>query len=228
MKKKLLTALLVYLLSLSTASATDLPMVLCYDSIKDGCNNGIILNSKNNTARWTDFWQGSSGSCPKGRINANDIVDLISCDGSIGIPIDAGKPLRTSTGIPKSVIEEVRDCFFTYDPPRIINITLPVVHCNKNETCASTVGILRRAIVWVSGSSPGTTDVPVEILKADGFETEWYGGDIDDETERWQSFVNHFNIIDVNGEKPIMVEKKSIYFKQGCSFISPPSLLPIL
>ena len=228
MNKKLLTALLVYLLSLSTTWATDLPMVLCSDSIKDGCNNGIILNSKNNTARWTDFWQGSSDSCPKGRINANDIVDLISCDGSIGITIDAGKPLRTSTGIPKSVIEEVRDCFFTYDPPRIINITLPVVHCNKNETCTSTIGILRRDIVWVSGSSPGTTEVPVEILKADGFETEWYGGDIDDETERWQSFVNHFNIIDVNGEKPIMVEKKSIYFKQGCSFISPPSLLPIL
>jgi hypothetical protein len=224
MNKRLLTSLVVligiFILSASIVWAVDLPMALCSDSLTDECNNATILNNKNDTARWTDFWQES---CPKGRMHANDIVDLISCDGSIGYSFYAGKPLRTSTGIPKPVLEEVRDCFFAYDPPRIINVTLPVIDCNEKKICGEVVGVMNVNIVWVSGSGPGTTDVPVEVLKADGFETEWYGGDIVDAAERWQSFVNHFNLKDAGGEEPIKIEKKSIYFKPVCSFIEPIS-----
>jgi hypothetical protein len=178
-----------------------------------------VFDKHNDTARWTDFRQSSDGSCPNGRVNANDVIGLISCDGSIDYDgISLGSLLSTSTGVPKSVLDKVRDCFFAYNPPRIINVTLPVIDCNKKKPCGRVIGVINVDIVWVSGEGCGASDVPVEVLKADGLETEWYGGDIADEAERWQSFVNHFNLQEVGGEKPIIIEKKSIYFKPECSF----------
>jgi hypothetical protein len=224
MKKRLLTSLVVliglFLLSSSIVWAVNLPMAICLDSIQsDDCNSGRVLNKQNDTARWTDFREESYRSCPNGRVNVNDIVDLISCDGSIDYgSIDVSSSLPTSTGVAKPVLEEVRDCFFAYDQPRIINVTLPVIDCSNNKSCGAIVGVINADIVWVSTSGTGTTDVPVEVLTADGLETEWYGGDIVDDAERWQSFVNHFNLKDVEGKEPIMIEKKSIYFKPECSF----------
>jgi hypothetical protein len=152
-------------------------------------------------------------------VNANNVIDLISCDGSIDYdPINSGINLATSTGITKPVLDKVRDCFFAHDIPRVINVTVPVIDCNKNEICGKVIGVVNVDLVWVSGGGCGTSDVPVEVLKSDGLETEWYGGDITDETERWQSFVNHFNLQEAGGEKPMMVEKKSIYFKLECIF----------
>jgi hypothetical protein len=219
MKKRLLTSLVVltgvFLLSVSIVGAVDLPMVLCYDSLKDDCNVGRVFDKHNDTARWTDFRQASDGSCPNGRVNANDVIGLISCDGSNLPGFDIDIDLPTSTGIPKSVLDKVRDCFFANNPPRIINVPLPVIQCNKNETCADLRGVINVNIVWVSGEGCGTSDVPVEVLKADGLETEWYGGDIVDETERWQSFVNHFNLKELDGGAA-KISKKAIYFKPDC------------
>jgi hypothetical protein len=118
MKKRLLTSLVVliglFLLSSSIVWAVNLPMAICLDSIQsDDCNSGRVLNKQNDTARWTDFREESYRSCPNGRVNVNDIVDLISCDGSIDYgSIDASSSLPTSTGVAKPVLEEVRDCFF--------------------------------------------------------------------------------------------------------------------
>jgi hypothetical protein len=120
--------------------------------------------------------------------------------------------LSTSTGVPKSVLDEVRDCFFADDTPQVINVTLPVIDCNEKEICGAVLGAINGNIVWVSGAGTGTSDVPVEVLKANGLETEWYGVDIVDEAERWQSFVNHFNLKDLDGSDA-KISKKAIYFK---------------
>ena len=226
MKKRLLTSLIVltglFLLSASFVWAIDLPMVICDDSLNtDGPYYGNIsrvFNKQNDTARWTNY-----GSCPDERVNVNDIIGLISCDGVIDHdPITFCSPLAISDGITKPILDKVRDCFFAYDPPRIINVTLPVVDCNEKDICGEVVAAMNVNIVWVSGEGCGTSDVPVEVLKADGSETEWYGGDIVDETERWQSFVNHFNLEELDGGKPIMVDKKSIYFNIVDVLVPPP------
>ena len=226
MKKILLTALValigIFILSVSIVWAVDLPMVICADSIvtNDGSfgNVGRVFNRHSDTARWTNY-----ESCSDGRVNANDIIGLISCDGSIDPgPIFSGIPLATSTGLTKPILDKVRDCFFAYNPPRMINVTLPVIDCNEKDICGTVIAAINVNIVWVSEEGCGTSDVPVEVLKANGLETEWYGGDIADETERWQSFVSHFNLEDLDGEKPIMVEKKSIYFYIVDVLVPPP------
>jgi hypothetical protein len=226
MKKGLLATLAVltglFLLSDSIVWAVDLPMVICKDSIKanDGSfgNIGRVFNRHSDTARWTDY-----GPCSDGRVNANDVIGLISCDGSIDPgPIFSGIPLATSVGVTKPVLDKVRDCFFADNTPRIINVTLPVVDCNEKDICGAVIAAINVNIVWVSEEGCGTSDVPVEVLKADGLETEWYGGDIVDEAERWQSFVNHFNLEELDGEKPIMVDKKSIYFNIVDVLVPPP------
>ena len=223
MKKRLLRYLVVltgvFLLSSSTVWATDLPMVVCEEAVFDDdgsfINIGTEFNRHSDTARWTNY-----EPCSDGRINANEIIDLITCDRKIDPdPMGLGASLATSVGITKRVLEKVRDCFFEYDPPRMINVILPAVDCDGDKfpagskTCGPLIGALDVNIIWVSTVGYGASDVPIEILTADGLETEWYGGDIADETERWQSFANHFNLQELGGGKPAMVDKKSIYFK---------------
>jgi hypothetical protein len=230
MNKRLLTSLVVlpglFLISASFVGAFDLPMVICSDSIQADaeyyCNIGRVFDKNNDTARWTDFRTENDGSCPKGRVKANDVIGLISCDGSIDPgPISFGNSFATSTAIPKSVLNEVRDCFFAYDPPRVINVTLPVIGCNEKEICGAMIGAINMNIVWISGAGTGKSEAPVEVLKSDGLETEWYGGDIVDEAERWQSFVNHFNLKDLDGSDA-KISKKAIYFKlEKCQVEAP-------
>jgi Flp pilus assembly protein TadG len=211
----------------------DQPIVICEDTVKVNgvysCNIGRMANSgnepqTNDTARWTNFEQTTDSSCPKSA-NSNDIRDLIKddcADGGINKhSIAYGNNVGTTNGSVSSAYTKLRDCFLDYIPPRVMNMTLPVVDCSVAPGCGPMVGAINVDVVWMSRSGVGNNPVPIELWSADGSKREWYGGDIVDDDLRWDDFVRHFELQNVNGGYAEFT-RSSIYFKPSC-VDQPPS-----
>ncbi len=202
--------------------------MICEDTLltaggEYSCNIGRMANSGNNpqtndTARWTNFEQNEDGSCPGGGANANEIRDLINdeCEGGANPKVIAfGMGMTTTNGSVTSAYRTLRDCFLDNTPPRMLNMTLPVVNCTEGPTCGPVVGAVNVDIVWMTRSGNGNNPVPIELWSADGSSREWYGGAIVDDDARWDDFVRHFELQNVNGGYATFT-RSSIYFKPSC------------
>ncbi|NUN23562.1 MAG: hypothetical protein HUU09_08845 [Candidatus Jettenia caeni] len=190
------------------------PIAICIDSILQNdryqCTVGRMSNDE--TAGWTDFNQ--ENPC-QGGTNAHDVKALVCGEGNPE-PIYLGKDMATIGGVVASALKDIIECWENQTGKEILwNLTLPVVTCPGNNvgTCEEVVGAVNVNIVWITDKDD-PKDAPYKM-------GDWTSSDKDGE-KRWDSFVAHFNLQDVDGN-PAPYEKKSIYFKPDCNPHIPPT-----
>ena len=97
-------------------------------------------------------------------------------------------------------------------------MTLPVINCPDSNvgTCETLLGAVNLNLIWIEDKGNKIDDdAPYEM-------DEWRAADdpavtdINNGTQRWNSFVNHFNLQNSNGTLAPFA-KKSIYFKPDCT-----------
>lgn len=211
----------------------DQPIAICKQSILDeegnyNCNIGRMINSGQNEANsetggWTSFSQDDPCT---GGTNAQEVKDLVCGDGNPEI-IQLGGDIATNGGQIQSAFDELIDCWkkALYDsdgdnvkdspidtdddglPDMPWNLTLPVVNCPGNNmgTCEEIVGAVNLNIIWIVR---GNDEVPERM-------GDWSGDGLEGE-ERWNNFVDHFHLKNVDGN-PAPYAKKSIYFLPDCT-----------
>ncbi|MEJ2201592.1 MAG: pilus assembly protein TadG-related protein [Desulfuromonadaceae bacterium] len=212
----------------------DQPIAICRESILQtdesgnpfySCNIGRMINSgsneeSNETGGWTDFNQENS-PC-SGGTNAVDVADNICGDGNPN-PILYGEEMATNGGQITSAFNDFFDCWQdhltqtqietgSYQPWKI---RLPVVTCpgNNMSTCEEVVGAVTVWVVWINvNTDPHYNDAPTEM-------GDWSSSDSDGEN-RWQDFVNEFNLQNVDGS-PAPYQQKAIYFLPSCEIFEP-------
>ncbi|MEA3469135.1 MAG: TadG family pilus assembly protein [Thermodesulfobacteriota bacterium] len=216
----------------------DQPIAICKESIIDpdgtySCNMGRMLNSGGNTATsntggWTNFTQ------PCETASATDMRDLVCASGNTE-GVQFGQGIGATGGVQDNVLADLYDCWETntYDEThtrnKIINwnLTLPVVECpgNNVSNCANLVGAVSVNVVWiVHQNDPHYDEVPREMT-VDGGPT-WTCTDPDGFT-CWKSFIDNFNLANVDGppmtdeEYEEMYQKKNIFFLPDCTVHEP-------
>jgi hypothetical protein len=204
----------------------DQPIVICEDSILNngsyGCNIGRMINSgqnidSNETGGWTSFNQNDPCS---GGTNANEMGGLI-CSGS-SPAIQLGEDIATNGGQIQSAFSDLYDCWVNATGRTTNwNMTLPVVSCPGNNitTCQETVGAVNLNVIWITGpgEDPSYSEAPYSMSAPDsnGDMISW-SNDSPDGVVRWNSFVNTFNLQNVDGS-PAPYAKKGIYFLPDCT-----------
>ncbi len=202
----------------------DQPIVICRDSILDEngayqCSIGRMINSgesisSSETGGWTDFNQ--EGNPCQGGTNAPAVRSLICSEGN-PYTIYLGKVMATNGGEIQSAFNDLIRCWED-TTGKIVpwNLTLPVVTCPGNNvgTCETVVGAVNINILWITGAGedPDYTNAPTQM-------EDWSSTDPSGEV-RWNSFVTHFNLQNVDGS-PAPYAKKSIYFKPDCELHEP-------
>jgi hypothetical protein len=211
----------------------DQPIAICEESLLlDGeyqCNTGRMLNSgsndaTNNTAAWTNFSQ------PCETANANEMMSLI-CGGGNPEPVEYNQGMGAVGGVQNSVLSDLIECWqnglndtngdgvgdFPVDtdgngiPDQPWNLTLPVIECpgNNVSNCAVVKGAVNLNVVWITGAgTPDWDDAPYRM-------GDWASSDSDGQ-ERWNSFVEHFNLKNVEDMNATYAQK-SIYFLPDCT-----------
>jgi hypothetical protein len=208
----------------------DQPIAICEGSllINDNysCSIGRWINSgqdvaSSETGGWTDFNQDNPCT---GGTNAEILKELVCADGNPDL-ITLGADIATNGGNVQSAFDELIVCW-EEDTGKIRpwNLTLPVVTCPGNNvgTCEEVQGAVNLNIVWIteSGEDPHYKKAPTNmagIPNDDGgwLYGEWSSADPDGEI-RWNSFVDHFNLQNVDGTDAPYA-KKSIYFLPDCT-----------
>lgn len=195
----------------------DQPIAICMDSILQNdqyqCNVGRMINSGQNvqsseTGGWTDFNQDNP--C-QGGTNTNEVEDLVCGDGNPQT-IHLGGDMATNGGNIQTVFDSIISCWESQTGKEMLwNLTLPVVTCPGNNvgTCEEVVGAVNVNIVWIiRDENKPNDDAPRKM-------EDWESTDLDGMV-RWNSFVDHFNLKNVDGT-PAPYAKKSIYFKPDCN-----------
>jgi len=198
----------------------DQPIAICAESILlDGeysCNIGRMINSgekveSSETGGWTSFNQDDPCT---GGTNAQEVSSLICGEGNPEM-ISLGQPIATNGGEIQSAFNNLIDCWqdhLTKNGLTPWNLTLPVISCPENNvgTCEEVLGAVNINIVWITeaGEDPGYDQAPTQM--GDWSNTSTSG------SERWASFVSHFNLKNVD-ESPAPYAKKSIYFLPDCT-----------
>lgn len=202
-----------------TPSDVDQPIAICEESItnddKYDCNIGRMINSgqsvdSSETGGWTSFSQDNPCT---GGTNSQEVKSLVCGDGNPEI-IKLDENMATNGGDIQSAFSRLIDCWMAKrgDPPQPWNLTLPVVSCPSNNvgTCETVKGAVNLNIVWITGpgEDPGFNDAPTQM-------GDWSSNNPNGQ-ERWNSFVSHFNLHNVDGS-PAPYSKKSIYFLPDCN-----------
>ena len=200
----------------------DEPIAICEQSIRDPdtgaytCNIGRMINSgqsvsTSNTGGWTSFSQNSP--C-LGGASGNDVISLLQQCGNTGNQnaILPG-PMATNGGEISAALMDLYKCWqAATGETKFWNLTLPVVNCASNNvgTCEDVVGSVNLNIVWITGQGddPTYSNAPKQM-------EDWSDSNTDG-SERWANFVNHFNLLNVDGS-PAPYQKMSIYFLPDCS-----------
>jgi Flp pilus assembly protein TadG len=210
----------------------DQPIAICKQSITDengtysGCNIGRMLNSgsdasTHNTAGWTNFSQ------PCDTANASEMRGLI-CAGGNPNPLHYGEGMGATGGVQDNVFRALRDCWITEAestnpidnlPNQPWELRLPVVDCPANNVsnCPTLLGAVTVQVVFISpeGGTPDWDDAPRQMA-------DWQNLDPDGQV-RWDSFVEHFKLKNVDGLYADYA-KKSIYFLPTCDPQEPAGL----
>ena len=211
----------------------DQPIAICKESITDpdgdySCNMGRMLNSGGNTAThntggWTNFTQ------PCETASASDMRALICANGNTE-EVQFGQGIGSTGGVQDSTLSDFYDCWEgATGKTTSWNLTLPVIECPQNniENCARLVGAVNVNVVWiVHKNDPLYKDVPWE-MSAPGFELWTCDSSVTGGLECWKSFVDYFNIANVDGppltdeDYEEMYQKKNIFFLPDCTVHEP-------
>jgi hypothetical protein len=195
----------------------DQPIAICKQSLRLDdeytCSVGRMTNSghqvaNHETAGWTDFNQVNP--C-QGGTNANAVRSLVCGDGNPD-PIILGKPIATNGGAISSAFKALRECWGNATGrTQPWKLTLLVIDCPGNNVspCEKAMGAVVVNIVWITGEGqdPHYNDAPFQM-------GGWSNNDSNGKA-RWGSFVNYFNLKNVDGA-PAPYDSKSIYFLPDC------------
>lgn len=202
----------------------DQPIVICEESILQNgeysCNIGRMINSGQNVARaetggWTSFSQNNPCS---GGTNAQEVRSLICGNGNPEI-LRLGADMATNGGEIQTAFNRLVTCWQSNTgKTRPWNLTLPVVRCPGNNitTCQELRGAVNLNIVWITDSNdPHYNNVPTQMAGIENVVSSWANNNPDGRV-RWESFVQHFRLKNVDGS-PAPYENKSIYFLPDCT-----------
>lgn len=211
-----------------TPGDVDQPIAICEESIlQDGeysCNIGRMINSGQDvetgeTGGWTSFNQDDPCT---GGTNAQEVRGLVCGEGNPEI-ITLGGPIATSGGEIQSAFNQLIQCWEERTGKTTPwTLTLPVVVCPGNNvtTCEKVVGAVTISIVWITGAGedPDYGKAPTEMGSTGNYEAWSYPSDAGNTNgeARWNSFVNHFHLENVDGS-PAPYQKKAIYFMPDCT-----------
>lgn len=208
-----------------TVEEVDQPIVICAQSLTTeygtpNCDVGRMINSGDNletyqTGGWTNFDQDTPCS---GGTNASEVRSLVCNTGGDTRSLTIGQNVGTQGGQIQSAFTELYNCWQQkmlggYEP---WTLKLPVVRCtdHRNITvCEPVVGAVTVEVVWITG--PGEDP---DYINAPTVMGTWGPLDYPDGATgyiRWQSFVNHFQLENLDGS-PVPYGKKTIYFKPDC------------
>ena len=207
-----------------TPGEADQPMVVCKESLLTNgqytCSSGRMMSMGEQvpgqeTGGWSDFTQDNP--CFNG-VNFRTMRSLV-CGGGNPDPILLNQRVATDGGDIPGIFELVSACWVSatgrLDP---WTLTLPVIECpgNTMDRCARFVGAVTVNIVWITGAEddPTFSDAPW-VMENPRTGATWFSSDSDGQA-RWDSFVQNFNLQNVDGS-PTPYIKKSIYFLPDCN-----------
>jgi Flp pilus assembly protein TadG len=203
----------------------DQPIAICRESILQGneysCNVGRMINSggditTHQTGGWTNLSQDSACT---GGTNAQEVRSLVCGDGNPDV-LRLGDDMATSGGDIQSAFNQLIACWKSETgQAQPWNMTLPVVTCPSNNvgTCEELRGAVNVNVVWITeaGEDPAYDNAPTQMAGLEDVVAPWASADPSGEN-RWNSFVQHFNLLNVDGT-PVPYAKKSIYFLPDCT-----------
>ena len=198
----------------------DQPIAICKQSILDengdyNCNIGRMIDNNAQTGGWTDFNQ-EDNPCTGGTNNKE--VELLVCGDGNPEMIQLGGDMATNNGMLSDSFKKLKEeCWeVKTNKTEPWNLTLPVIDCEGGiQTCNKVVGAVNLNIVWITGvgEDPGYNDAPTQMGDDWSFPAD---ADNTNGEDRWNSFVDHFELQDVDGT-PAPYAKKSIYFLPDCT-----------
>ncbi|MCK9275464.1 MAG: pilus assembly protein TadG-related protein [Syntrophales bacterium] len=207
----------------------DAPLAICSQSIlvdeTYSCSIGRMINSGSNpathqTGGWTNMSQEDACS---GGTNASEVKNLVvqacSADGINPQMLYLGENIATNGGEIQSAFNELYECWASKTGKATTwNLTLPVIDCPGQNVgpCEKITGAVNLNIIWIEDKGNKIDDdAPFHM-------DDWNAADdpavtdINDGSQRWSSFVNHFNLQNSDGT-PAPFAQKSIYFKPDCT-----------
>ena len=196
----------------------DQPIAICEESILQGgkytCNIGRMINSgqnitSNETGGWTSFNQDDPCT---GGTNSTEVRSLVCGDGN-PVKITFGKDIATNGGEIQSAFNQLTQCWESKTGKTDFwEVNLPVVSCpgNNMTTCQEVRGAVTINIIWITdaGEDPTYSNAPFQM-------GDWSSNNPDGQA-RWSSFVEHFQLRNVDGS-PAPYAKKAIYFLPDCT-----------
>ncbi|WP_240454170.1 pilus assembly protein TadG-related protein [Halomonas sp. NO4] len=206
----------------------DQPIALCKQALMNpggnySCDVGRFIPEGDQTGGWTNFEHDDSGAT-----NAKEIRDLVEGDGNEN-EMYFGEDIATNNGQVQSAFDAFYDRWVDETSREVTwTLTLPVIDCESGVAPQNAlVGAVTVHIVWVvSNAQENKIDefAPEKMgLAPDSEDVEWPGqweNASTDGEERWDDFVDHFELQFENGD-PADWRKMSIYFLPSCSVHEP-------
>jgi hypothetical protein len=145
--------------------------------------------------------------------------------------LEFGQGIGSTGGVQDSTLTALYNCWAAATGKKTNwSLTLPVVLCPGNNVgnCATLVGAVNVDVVWiVDKNDPNYNDVPREMTVNGG--STWACSCSDKATcfACWKSFVDEFDLANVDGppqtdlEYEDMYQKKNIFFLPSCEVHEP-------
>jgi hypothetical protein len=196
----------------------DMPIAICAEALGNpyNCNVGRFINSGGNLATsesggWTDFGQPCAGAANTPTIN-NAVNTGCSGGGANQTFIRLGEGITMNNGQVQASFTNMRNCWVNAtNQQQPWRLTLPVIECGdpiRINTCSEVVGAVVVEVVWITETGQGQVTAPYIM-------DDWAAADGDTQDERWADFVDHFQLLNLNGD-PAPLSMKTIYFKPDC------------
>ncbi|MGR4068929.1 pilus assembly protein TadG-related protein [Billgrantia sp. C5P2] len=213
----------------------DQPIALCRQALMDpsgnySCSTGRFIPEGDQTGGWTNFQHDQSGAS-----NANELRNLVCGDGNPD-EMRFGEDISTNNGQVQSAFSELYDCWVEKTAKEEVwTLTLPVIDCEEGVAPSNRlVGAVTVNIVWIidqanniDNRAPRQMELPPEDSGGDSPGTWSHDGASG--AERWDSFVDAFDLQKENGDPAHWSSdpqqsgwrQKSIYFLPSCSYHDP-------
>lgn len=221
----------------------DQPVALCKQALMDGdtydCSVGRFIPSSSSdqtmseTGGWSSFDQ--EDAC-LGGTNTSEVRPLVCASGNPD-ELRFGTPLATLGGQSQATFKDLYDCWLEEtDQKELWNMTLAVIDCPDANVgpCNELVGAVNVNIAWmVDQANNIDADAPYEMTlppeTSGGESPGTWSNDSPDGTERWDDFVETFNIRKPDGTLARWAadpdetgwKQKTIYFLPDCAVHEP-------
>lgn len=212
----------------------DQPIAMCRQALlgNDGsydCNVGRFIPEGDQTGGWTNFDHDDTGSASN-----NEVSPLVCGDGNPD-ELYFGEDIGTNNGQIEDAYKKFYDCWVEKSSQREPwSMTLPVVDCDGGLSPSNPlVGAVELNVIWVTASPVSKIDnlpsdknpgAPTEMLippaDADSPSPGTWSSSDPDGMNRWNSFVDQFNLREPDGAFAEWHDK-TIYFLPSCTVHEP-------